>query len=86
MMLSSRDYLEKALQAFRIAADVPRADDARELRHIAEQYLGLAQDALAEEESADARRLFPVVRSAATDAGAYPCSARRRATGGDLLS
>jgi hypothetical protein len=59
MVLSSRDYLVKALQAFRIADDMPRADDRRELRHIAEQYLALAQDALAEEEQAREKATEP---------------------------
>jgi hypothetical protein len=91
MVLSSRDYLEKALQALRIADDAPRVDDERELRHIAEQYLALAQDALAEEERADARGLSPIagrspVRSAAAVARAHSCSLRGRSTEGDLPS
>jgi hypothetical protein len=41
--VSARDYLEKALQAFRIANELPTWREAQALSAVAEDYLRLAE-------------------------------------------
>jgi hypothetical protein len=51
-MLTPRELLERALQAFRIADEMTCFADAREMRHIAGEYLSLAAEATEREERA----------------------------------
>jgi hypothetical protein len=49
-MLTAREYLERALKAFRIADEMTCFADAREMRQIAAEYLSLAAEATEREE------------------------------------
>jgi hypothetical protein len=51
-MLTPRELLERALRAFRIADEMTCLADAREMRHIAAEYLNLAAEATEREERA----------------------------------
>ena len=44
-MPTARELLERALQAFRTADEMTCPADAREMRHIADEYLNLAAEA-----------------------------------------
>lgn len=64
-MLTPRELLERALQAFRIAHRMTSLGDAREMRHIAAEYLSLAAEATERGERAAAPEVFDTVSGSA---------------------
>jgi hypothetical protein len=55
-MLTASDYLQRALQAFRIANQLPTSDMAGEMIAIAGEYLALAERAANNERAAPRKR------------------------------